>query len=228
LFFVFSNDKPKFFWSFLFWLGVMFLVPMLFSSPQFIITSYGEWFSALAEKNIANVNAADPSLMQDISMMGFLRRSFGFPSSYNIHVIIAGMAVVLLPLLRFGQFGSRNFRLSYLAIVLLSTVIFSTSAESPTYVIAVAGVAIWYTIAEKTWWTTTLLLLTLIVTCLSGTDFFPAYLRDHFISPYSLKALPCVLIWIVLIISVSFKKFYAIKNTLPTHETRKHYIASLQ
>jgi hypothetical protein len=228
IFLIFSNDKPKFILSFLFWLAVMFLLPMAFSSSSFIIASYADWADALIQKNSLNIDQSGGSFMQDISLMGFFRRSFGVPSSLNPFIILGGLVMILLPLLRFNHFKSERFKLSYLAIVLISIVIFSTSAESPTYVIAVAGVAIWYVVYPITWWSTLLLFFTLIITSLSGTDLFPAYIRDHFINPYSLKALPCILVWLILIGHVTFGKFASIKNTLKTHEARKHYIARLQ
>ncbi len=228
LFFLFSSDKPKFFLSFLFWLVVMFLLPMVFSSPHFIIASYIDWFNALRDKNLANISIAGSSLMQDISVMGFLRRSFGMSATFNPIIIISALLAILIPLLRTNQSRFLSFRLSYLAIVLISIVIFSTSAESPTYVIAVLGVAIWYIISPQSWWTRSVLFFTMTITCLSGTDLFPAYIRDHIINPYSLKALPCILVWLILIGDVAFKEFDGITNSSWRNEARKHYITSVQ
>lgn len=228
VFLVFSRDKIRFSLSFLFWIGVMFLLPMLYSSPGFIATSYFDWLDALVQKNSDNIAAGGTSLMQDISLMGFLRRSFGLSSSYNMLVIGIGMLIIVLPLLRFKHFNSARFRLSYLAIALISVVIFSTSAESPTYIIAVAGVAVWYMTFPRTFWSTSILLLTLVITCFSGTDLFPAYVRDHFISPYSIKAVPCILVWCVLAFNLMFKKFIAIPKSIASNETHQHHIASMQ
>lgn len=38
-----------------------------------------------------------------------------------------------------------------------------------------------------------------VLTSLSPSDLFPKYLRDEFVRPYALKALPCAIIWIKLI-----------------------------
>jgi hypothetical protein len=208
LFFVFSKNKLRFVLSFFFWLIVMFLLPMLFSSPSFIISSYLGWWNVLVEKNLQNTQ----SPMQDISLMGFIRRSFHLPDLSNFAVLIPASLLIILPLLRFQQYKYLSFRLSYLAIVLMSVVLLSTSAESATYVLAVTGAAIWYVIYPHTKFTLALLIFMLILTSLSPTDFFPAYIRDHFTRPYSLKALPCIFIWLVLLKNIAANNFSDNKN----------------
>lgn len=209
LFFVFSKNKLHFALSFIFWICIMFILPMLFSSPEFIIRSYADWWQVLIEKNTQNIH----SVMQDISLMGLIRRSFHSDSYVNETVLIFSSLTILLPLLRFRQYKFFLYRLSYLAIALISVVILSTAAESATYVIAVCGVAIWYVIYPKNKWSTGLLIFMLLLTSLSPTDLFPSYVRDHFIRPYSLKALPCILIWIVLIKNVALTDFSKIKSS---------------
>ena len=43
-----------------------------------------------------------------------------------------------------------------------------------------------------------LLIFAFILTSFSPSDLFPKYLRDEFVRPYALKALPCVMIWLKL------------------------------
>jgi hypothetical protein len=96
-----------------------------------------------------------------------------------------------------------------LANVLIFTVIFSTSAESPTYIIAFAGVAIWFVIQPRpyNWYTISLFVFAFLLTSLSPSDLFPKFIKETYIKPYSLKALPCVLIWIRIIIEMWTKDF---------------------
>ena len=42
------------------------------------------------------------------------------------------------------------------------------------------------------------IILAFVLTVLSPTDLFPKYIRDEFIWPYSLKVVPCILIWTIL------------------------------
>ena len=117
-----------------------------------------------------------------------------------------------LPFFRWKQFKYIGFQLSYLALALIGVVIFSTSAESATYVIAMLGVSIWY-ILQNTQNKAThyLLILALLFTSLSATDLFPEYIRINFIRPYSLKALPCFLVWLVLVYQLIKKDFSTVK-----------------
>lgn len=212
LFFAFSKNRLTFVLSFIFWVAVMFFLPMLMSSPAFVIQSYYDWGMALMEKNSENIDFLSRSVMQDISVTGLIRRIFQIPYSINLYVLIPAFFMIMLPLLRFNQYKFLLYRLSYLAIVLISVVIFSTSAESATYIIAVTGAAIWYSISPHNKWSTALLIFMLLITCLSPTDLFPAYIREHYIRPYSLKVLPCIIIWIILIWNVAFKNFSILKK----------------
>jgi len=180
---------------------------MLLSSPSFIIQSYSDWGKALLEKNAENIVTLNHSTMQDISVMGFIRRVFGIDQSINLFVLVPAFYLICFPLFRFDQFRYHLYRLTYLAVILISVVIFSTSAESSTYIIAVTGAAIWYMSYPRNRLSTALLAFMLLLTCLSPTDLFPHYIREHFIKPYSLKALPCIIIWGVLIWNLFFKNF---------------------
>jgi hypothetical protein len=209
LFFVFSKHKIRFVLSFIFWMIILIVLPMLYSSPQFIITSYGQWFENLVHKNEENIIGDQFAGHQDISVMGMIRRITQNLSFYNSYVLIPATLLIAAPLLRFKQYVNKNFRLSYLAIVLISVVIFSSSAESSTYVIAVCGISLWYIMnyQNNSKWVNALLILVFLLTILSATDLYPAYIKDHFIRAYSLKALPCFIIWTWLIVNVSLKDF---------------------
>jgi hypothetical protein len=95
-----------------------------------------------------------------------------------------------------------------LSSVLIFTVIFSSGSESPTYIIAFLGVAIWFVIQEKPISRTTIFLLifAIILTSLSPSDLIPKYVRENYIRPYALKALPCVLIWFRIVYEIIFLK----------------------
>jgi hypothetical protein len=213
-FFWFSKHKLKFIASFVFWFVVLFCLPMLISSPAFIIQSYKDWYHSLVEKNAQNINVEEPSLMQDISVMGMIRRIFGYKNLNDLFVYVPATILYALPFLRINQYKYAGFRMSYLCISLIGVVIFSSSAESPTFVIAVTGVAIWYTLQPdpKSRITHALLAFVILLTSLSATDLFPPYVRHHFIVPYSLKALPCFMVWCVLIYQLLVKDFKNVES----------------
>lgn len=202
-FFLFSKHKIKFVLSFIFWLIVLFCLPMFISSPSFIIQSYKDWFLALTTKNEKNI-AVNLNYMQDISVMGMIRRIFKLTNMSNAFVLIPAAIAYALPFLRIKQFKYLSFQLSYLAFALIGVVIFSSSAESPSYIIALIGVSLWFVIQAKQQKkiAITLIIFTLLLTSLSPTDLFPEYVRVNFIRPYSLKALPCFAIWLYLLVQL--------------------------
>jgi Glycosyltransferase family 87 len=212
IFFAFSKNRLQFVLSFIFWIAVMFFLPMLFSSPSFVAHSYYDWVTVLVQKNAHNTDALSHHGMQDISLMGFITRVFGIDHSINQFVLIPAFIMILLPLLRFDQYKFLLYRISYLAIVLISVVVFSTSAESATYIIAVMGAAIWFAAYPYNKWSAALLVFMFLLTCLASTDLAPAYVQDHFIRRYSLKAVPCIIIWAVLMWNTGTKNFRAIRN----------------
>lgn len=195
-FFFFTKNKLKFILAGLAAFVLLFALPMLISSPAFIIQSYSDWYSSLAHKN--DINASLTSF-QDISLMGMARRITGDVTIPNIPFLLGGVILFGLPYLRTAQFKHIGFRLMLLASTLIFTVIFSSGSESPTYVIAFAGVAIWFTIQkEQKGWIIALFVFAFILTSLSPTDIFPRAVKE-FIRLYSLKALPCVMIWFTIV-----------------------------
>lgn len=200
LFFAFSKHKLRFAGAFLFWTVLLFCLPVLLASPKFVLQSYGDWYASLVEKNGHSIDPAVSGAMQDISVMGMGRRIFGLPLQ-NIHVLFPATGLIAGPLFRRRQYMSTHFRLGYLAIVLISVVIFSTAAESPTYVIAMAGVAVWYVLQQQRRRPAVniLLALALLLTSLSPTDLFPQYVNVHYVRAYSLKALPPFVVWLWLL-----------------------------
>ncbi|MDP2414255.1 glycosyltransferase family 87 protein [Daejeonella sp.] len=205
-FFFFVKDKPKFVLYCIVWGGILFLLPMIFFTPQYILQSYFDWYSSLMEKQSLNASLTS---MQDISLMGIVRRISGIAAIPNLPFLVCGILVFALPYLRIKEYGSSLFRLHYLASVLIFTVIFSNSSESPTYIIAFAGVAIWFVLQSASIKPVFIFLfiLALVLTSLSPTDIFPRFIRNEYIRPYSLKAFPCVLIWFVISYQLMTQKF---------------------
>jgi hypothetical protein len=83
-----------------------------------------------------------------------------------------------------------------LASLLIWVVIFNHKAESPTFIIAMCGVSLWFFSVPFRWDNLVLFVMAFVFTSLSPTDIFPKYKRESFVIPYVLKAFPCILIWI--------------------------------
>ena len=213
LFFLFTPHKKKFIYSGIVWTVVLVCLPMLISSPQYIIDSYIDWYNVLIEKNGQNIESSMFAGMQDISVMGMVRRIFGYYTMPNIYVILPAGILMLLPVFRFQLWSNVSYRLHYLALLLIGLVIFSSSAESPTFVIAVVGYLIWHVQQpfKDTLPYRILLVLMLLLTMFSPTDLFPRFIRDEYIIRYSLKALPCFVAWLAVLYTLLFSQF---KNKL--------------
>ena len=205
-FFFFTKNKIKFIASLIFWCLVFFVLPMLISSPEYIIQTYIEWFDRLIVKNAENT---DLNSYQDICLMGMVRRIMQDSTISNLPFLLSGIVLFGLQYLRIKEYKEKGFRLMMLASVLIFTVIFSTGSESPTYIIAFVGVAIWFVIQPKpiNRFYIFLFIFAIILTSLSPSDLIPKFLRENYIRPYALKALPCVLIWIAIIYEMLTKKF---------------------
>jgi len=200
----FSKNKKSLLLSCLFWSVFMFLFPMIFTSPSYIFEQYHSWFVELICKNNHNLFA----YYQNISLLGFVRKVSG--SNYSdLWLIIPGIILFCLPYLRIKQYRSQSFRMMLLASVLLFVVLFSTGSESSSYIIATVGVAIWYikTPSETKTLNMTLLIFAFFITEISCTDLFPKEIRNTFIITFSLKALPCMLIWFKICYELYFLDF---------------------
>ncbi len=204
-FFFFSKNKIKFTGSLLFWAVLFFVLPMLLSSPQFIVQSYFDWYESLSLKNA--LNAA--SLYQDISAMGFIRRTTGIVEISNMLILIPALLLFGLQYIKVKNYTDPIFQFGILASTLMFVVLFSSGSENATYVIAASGFAIWFILQKKprSKYVIVLLIFTMILTIGAGSDIMPSYVRKEIIRPYALKALPFLVVWLTLVYQlVTFKK----------------------
>ena len=194
-FFFFSKHKMRFIGALALWGAVLFVAPMVLSSPDYVVGQYQAWFADLVSKNSENAE----SLMQNISLLGMTHRVTGLQFS-DLWLILPGLLMFAIPYLRISQYQYAAFRQTLLASVLMFTVLFSTGSESSGYIIALVGVVIWYTAApwQRTRWDVALMVFVFVLTSLSPSDLFPAYLRKEWVQPYALKALPVTIVWIQL------------------------------
>lgn len=161
-FFFFSKHKGKFIFYLFVWAIVMFIAPMVISSPDYIISQYWEWWESLISKNADNAFAYS----QNISLLGMVRKISQCTSYSDLLIIIPGLFILGLPYLRFKQFKYKAFRFTLLASVMMFVVLFSTGSESSTYIIPFVGVAIWYIVApwKRSKWDIALMVFAFILT----------------------------------------------------------------
>jgi Glycosyltransferase family 87 len=211
--FLFTDKKMAFIGWMVLWCIVLCCLPMLFSSPNFVLQSYYDWYTSITEKNIKNTSLGIV-FGQNISVHGMLQRIFNLPNLSQLWILLPAAIFNTLPLCRIQQLRNYTFQLYYVALCLITVTIFSSSAESSTYTIAVPGVAIWFVLSNmKNKWNIGLLIFTFLFTILSPTDAYPNYIQKHFFVQYALKALPCLIIWINIVIKLLSTNF-TIKNTI--------------
>ena len=208
-FFFFSRHKVRFLLSLAGWGALLFVLPMLISSPEYIAGQYYDWFVCLTEKNSENLE----SIAQNISLLGMVHRTTGLQFS-DLWLILPGMLLFAIPYLRLSQYRHVAFRQTLLASVLMFVVLFSTGSESSGYIIALVGVVIWYTAApwHRGGWDVALLVFVFVLSSLSPSDLFPAYLRREWVQPYALKALPVTVVWLRLCWEMAVRD-YACRQT---------------
>ena len=199
-FFFFAKDKWRFIWSGLFWLIVLFCLPMLYSSPDYVVSQYFDWYASLAEKNVSNLNTTIYNL-QNLSLLGFLQRT-GIYNNNSI-VILIGLGLFALPYLRIRQYKNLNFRLLLLASVSIFLCLFSTGTENSTYVVAYVGIGIWFMVSELHPKLKITLLVLAMLGSLSPTDLFKP-LKEPYIIRYSLRAVPVTLVWLAIVYEMLF------------------------
>lgn len=147
--------------------GAALLVLPLGIIPASLLAQQYRWW--------AGVESVD-ALARGASVMGLLSH-VARGSWPNWPVQLAGTVVLLAPLVaRRRSWRDPRFLRLYLCSVLVYVVLFNHQAERPSYVIAIAGAAIWYAMSPLAWWRTVLVLSTLV----------------------GLRAAPCLAVWIAI------------------------------
>jgi hypothetical protein len=183
--FVFYDRKVRFLLATGVWMLVLGCLPLFVTSFGNLISSYKDWLHLLA---------TDPTRKGNFSVMTLSQTWFNFTAA-DIWYLVPALCLLLLPLLRTSQWGSFSYRLLYLASILIWVVIFNHKAESPTYVIAVAGVALWALVEPNTYVRVSMLWFVFLFTSLASTDLFSRPVRQQLWQALHIKALPCVIVW---------------------------------
>ena len=169
---------------------LLFALPLLVTSPTILRAQYVSWRA---------LGAADASIKRGYSVMQMVENVLhrGWP---NWPIQLLGVAILLAPVLfqrnRWHEWERRRL---YLCSVLVFCVIFNHLAESPTFVVALAGAAIWFAaLARPSRWEWTLFVLIVVLTILSSSDIMPDAIQRDFFDRYRFKTVPLIVLWIEL------------------------------
>ena len=185
VFYLFYPGKLKLMgWS-LFWMVFFAVLPLAVVSGSQLLFLYKSWLHLLQDDRSASIG---------LSVMGLMETWFKTDISKNV-VALAGVVLFLLPLIHIRRYGDLPFRLLYLASALIWMVIFNHKAESPTYIIVMSGIGIWYFSQAPDPVNRVLLILAFLLISMSVSDLVPAPVRNGFIRPYGIKAVMGIVIW---------------------------------
>jgi hypothetical protein len=175
---------------------VVLALPLLVVSPAQLAAQYQAWRATEAVDALSVGGGGGGGLYGGVMQQFRLLFGVSWP---NWPVQLAGTVLLVLPLARWRNWASADFRLRFLCALLVYMVIFNHQSESPSFVIAVTGIAIWFVTTPRTWWHTTVMVLTILVVSISSTDITPkSWQRDFFVH-YRLKTIPCTIAWITMI-----------------------------
>ena len=196
LFLLYPN-KAKFIGFSAMWAVIIALLPLLVISIeqyQFLIQ---QWFDLLFR---------DHTISYGLSVLGWITTWFGLAVN-KVYILIVGVVLFCIPLLKYKSYSDFGFRFLALSSILIWIIIFNHMAESPTFVIAISGAALWFFVQKKNWLNLALVVFAFVFASLSPTDIFPKVIRENYVIPYVLKAVPFIFIWLIIIYQMTFDKF---------------------
>jgi hypothetical protein len=168
---------------------VFAVLPLLVTSPRTLLAQYASW------RAIEQVDA----LKRGYSVMHVVEQLFG-AGLPNWPIQLAGVLLLLAPVVvQRWRWHDWDLRRLYLCSVLVFCVIFNHVAESPTFVVAIAGAGIWFaSIQRPSRWEWTLLGAIVLLTILSSSDVMPHDIQRDFFDRYRFKTVPLIALWIEL------------------------------
>jgi hypothetical protein len=179
------------------WMVALAALPLLFVSPASLAWQYGNWW----QLHTTSTHAAGIGL----SAAGLLHSWFHIDPPRTILLGLAG-AIALLPLTHVRAWSRPSFRAAYFGSMLMWMIAFNHLSESPTFIIAMAGIGLWYFSQERTRLHLALLWMAFLLVSVTYSDLVPPGFRARFIHPYAIKGLPVVVIWAVAMVELTFKR----------------------
>jgi Protein of unknown function (DUF2029). len=168
--------------------GLLFL-PLLVTSPSSLLAQYASWRA---------VEAHD-ALDRGFTVMQMVEMLFhqGWP---NWPQQLGGVLLLVAPVLvHHDRWTEWPFRRLYLCSVLLFCVIFNHQSESPTFVIASAGAAIWFaSLPRPTRGEWALFVFFVVCTILASSDAMPKVLQRELFDRYHFKTVPAICLWVLV------------------------------
>ena len=174
---------------------VLMAIPLLFVSRDYLISEYRWWFVLLGQ---------DSNTYLKLSFMGWLQSWFGFVPPKNMLLFIALLLQIIPLWWRIKRESSArsitNFSLLYGSSLLVWVVLFNHMSESATYIIAIGGIALFFSADDNPIDRRTILILLMVflLTILGPTDIYPRAIRYWIVETAQLKAFPVLVAYLLM------------------------------
>ena len=169
-------------------------LPLVAMPPAALVGEYHAWAAVLAR---------DAAHDEGLSLMGLAAALFHAPMLAAKAQLTAMIVFALTVLAQRESWSDPAFRRRALASLLIFMVVFNHRAESPSYVIAMAGMALWWLDSPRSRTRDAMIVFAFLLTSVATSDLVPASIQNQWIRPYQLKALPGCLLWLVIAVELA-------------------------
>jgi hypothetical protein len=161
----------------------------------FLVVSLLIWRRPLPDATIGAlasgyVNANNIGLPVSVYVLG--------DASSSAPVILLQLIVLAPIVMRRERWHEAHFRLQLIASILIFAVLFNHQSESPSYVIAMLGIAVWFATSERAAWRVALVVFAMLLVNGGSSGILSRDLYQRFYLAYLLKTVPLIPIWIVV------------------------------
>ncbi len=184
-------------WRHLAWcagLGLLFfLLPLLVTTPSMLAQQYHGWF-AVQQQDTTKVGMA--------WLGGLIELVLGRAIAHGPIQMVGVLWMVGSAWLARQHWANPVVQQLLLASLLIFSVIFNHMAESPTFVIAYAGIGIWWAALPRARWRDAVVLLIVLLGSVGGSDLVPKDIRTQWHGRIQLKAIVTLIGWCCLQLDV--------------------------
>jgi len=171
-------------------LGVLFVaLPLLVTSPATLAQQYQSW-GTLSSQDATKVGTA--------WLGGVIELALGRPIPHAPVQLFGILVMVGSAYLARDRWIDPVVRRLLLASMLIFSVVFNHMAESPTFVIAYAGIGIWWAAMPRARWRDLLVLAIVLLGSVGGSDLVPRAIRLQWHGRIQLKAVVTLVGWFSL------------------------------
>ncbi len=168
---------------------VLLALPLLVTPLDTLLEQYRSW-AAIGARDHLHIKQA---------WIGGIAESFRGRAVPHAPIQLAGIGwIVFISWKASRAWDDALVRRLLLASLLAFATIFNHKGESPTYVIAYAGLGIWWSLLPRERWRDAVMLAAFVIGSLGGTDLAPRSWRAEYHQGWQLKALFTVIAWSVM------------------------------